>query len=127
MRTGKRYGGGIPALDDDNNEIGVLRMPAVVVPVATYTGWNLRNPTIGAPDALLGLAGGYIPFSRTKADREASGDPRPSIEERYGSFEEYRAQIMRAAAALVAEGYLLDEHLDGVEARAEANRGLFEK
>ena len=127
VRTDKRYGVGIPALDADNNEVGVLRMPAVVGPVATYTGWNLRNPTIGAPDALLPLAGGYIPFPRTRADREASGDPRPSVEERYGSFEEYRAQIMRAAEALVAEGYLLDEHLDGVEARAEANRGLFEK
>ena len=127
VRTGQRYGVGIPALDDDNNEIGVLRMPAVVVPVATYTGWNLRNPAIGAPDAPLGLAGGYIPFPRTKADREASGDPRPSVEERYGRFGEYRAQIMRAAEALVAEGYLLAEHLAGVEARAEANRGLFGK
>ena len=127
VRTGKRYGVGIPALDADNNEVGVLRMPAVVVPVATYTGWNLRNPMIGAPDALLPLAGGYIPFPRTKTERDASGDPRPSVEERYGSFEEYRAQIMRAAETLVAEGYLLDEHLAGVEARAEANRGLFEK
>ena len=127
VRTGKRYGVGVPALDEDNNEIGVLRMPAVVAPVATYTGWNLRNPTIGAPEALLGLAGGYIAFPRTKAERDASGDPRPSVEERYGSFDEYRARIMRAAAALVAEGYLLDEHLAGVEARAEANRGLFDK
>ena len=127
VRTGKRYGVGIPALDDDNNEVGVLRMPAVVAPVATYTGWNLRNPAIGAPEAPLDLAGGYIAFPRTKADREASGDPRPSVEERYGSFMEYRAQIMRAAEALVAEGYLLDEHLAGVEARAEANRGLFDE
>ena len=125
VRSGKRYGVRVPALDDDNNEVGVLRMPAVVVPVATYTGWNLRSPAIGAPEAPLGLAGGYIPFPRTKAEREASGDPRPSIGERYGSFEEYRAQIMRTAGALVAEGYLLDEHIAGVEARAEANRGLF--
>ena len=127
VRSGKRYGVRVPALDDDNNEVGVLRMPAVVVPVATYTGWNLRHPAIGAPDAPLGLAGGYIAFPRTKADREASHDPRPSVDERYDSFEEYRAQIMRTAGALVAEGYLLDEHIAGVEARAEANRGLFGK
>jgi len=127
IRSGKRYGVRVPALDDDNNEVGVLRMPAVVVPVATYTGWNLRNPASGAPDALLGLAGGYIAFPRTKMEREASGDPRRSVEERYGSFEEYRARIMRAAEALVAEGYLLDEHLADLEARAEANRGLFDK
>ncbi len=127
VRTGKRYGVRIPGLDDDNNEVGVLRMPAVVVPVATYTGWNLRNPATGAPDAPLGLAGGYIAFPRTRADREASGDPRPSVEERYGSFEEYRARIRRAGEALAAEGYLLPEHLGDVEARAEANRGLFDK
>lgn len=127
VRTGKRYGVRVPALDDDNNEIGVLRMPAVAAPVATYTGWNLRNPAIGAPAALLGLAGGYIPFPRTKADREASGDPRTSVEEWYGSFEAYRTQVLRAAEALVAEGYLLAEHLPGVEARAEANRGLFDR
>jgi hypothetical protein len=127
VRTGKRYGVRVPALDADNNEIGVLRMPAVVAPVATYTGWNLRNPAIGAPDAPLGLAGGYIAFPRTKADREASNDPRPSVQERYGSFEEYGARIMRAAEALVAEGYLLEEHLADVEERAEANRGLFDK
>ena len=127
IRSGERYGVRVPAFDDDNNEVGALRMPAVVTPVATYTGWNLRNPAIGVPDAPLGLAGGYIAFARTKADREASGDPRPSVEERYGGFEEYRARIMRAAEALVAEGYLLAEHLADVEARAEANRGLFDK
>ena len=126
-RTGQRYGVRVPALDADNNELGVLRMPAVVAPVATYTGWNLRNPEIGVPDAPLGLAGAYIAFPRTKADRESSGDPRPSVEERYGSFDAYRARIVRAAEALVAEGYLLGEHLAGVEARAEANRGLFDK
>ncbi len=127
VRSGRRYGVRVPALDDDNNEIGVLRMPAVVAPVATYTGWNLRNPAIGAPDALLRLAGGYVPFPGTKAEREASGDPRLSVEERFGGFEDYRAQIMRAAGALVAEGYLLDEHLADVEARAEANRRLFDR
>ena len=126
-RTGQRYGVRVPALDEDNNGLGVLRMPAVVAPVATYTGWNLRNPAIGAPAAPLGLAGAYIAFPRTRADRESSGDPRPSVEERYGSFEAYRAQIVLAAEALVAEGYLLNEHLEGVAARAEANRALFDK
>lgn len=127
VRSGGRYGVRVPALDADDNEVGVLRMPAVAVPVATYTGWNLRNPAIGAPDALLGLAGGYVPFARTKAGRQASGDPRPSVEERYESFESYRARVLRAAEALVAEGYLLPEHLPDVEARAEANRGLFDR
>ena len=77
LRGNERYGVRVPALDDDNNELGVLRMPAVAAPVATYTSWNLRAPAIGQPDALLGLAGGIIPFPNTRADREASGDPAP--------------------------------------------------
>ena len=127
VRSGERYRVRVPRLDADNNEVGVLRMPAVEVPVATYTGWNLRHPAIGAPGAPLGLAGGTIAFPKTKADREASGDPRPAVQERYGSFEAYRAATMRAAEALVAGGYLLDEHLADIEARAAANRALFDK
>ena len=125
LRGNERYGVRVPALDDDNNELGVLRMPAVAAPVATYTSWNLRAPAIGQPDALLGLAGGIIPFPNTRADREASGDPRRSVEERYASFDAYLAEVMRAGEALVADGYLLDEHLGDIKARAEANRSLF--
>ena len=125
LRGGERYGVRVPALDDDNNELGVLRMPAVAAPVATYTSWNLRAPAIGQPDALLGLAGGIIPFPKTRADREASGDPRRSVEERYASFDAYLAEVMRAGEALAADGYLLDEHLADIKARAEANRSLF--
>ena len=127
VRPGERYGVRVPALDEDNNELGVLRMPAVAAPVATYTSWNLRAPGIGQPGALLGLAGGFIPFPKTRADREATGDPRLSIEERYATFDDYLARTMRAAEALVAEGYLLDEHLSGVKARAEENRALFSR
>ena len=39
-RTGKRYPVSVPALDGDNNERGVLRLPAVTVPLATYTGYG---------------------------------------------------------------------------------------
>lgn len=127
LRAGDRYGVRVPAFDDDNNELGVLRMPAVAVPVATYTSWNLRARAIGQPGALLGLAGGIVPFAKTRANREASGDTRRSVEERYGGFDAYLAETMRAAEALAAEGYLLDEHLADIEARARANRPLFSR
>jgi len=126
-RTGARYGVRVPVLDDDNNERGVLRMPAMSVPVATYTGWNLRNPAIGVPEALLGLAGGYLVFPKTEADRTATGDPRRSIEERYANFDTYLTKTMRAAATLVMAGYLLDEHLTGIKQVAESYRPLFIK
>jgi hypothetical protein len=57
----------------------------VAVPLATYTGWNFRNPSIGQPGELLPLTGSYIPFAVTKAAREEARDPRLSIEERYGN------------------------------------------
>ena len=125
LRTGKRYAVRVPAFDADNNEVGVLRLPGLAVPVATYTSWNLRNPAIGAEDELLGLAGGYIPFPATEAERAAAGDPRPDLTSRYDGFDEYLAQYMAAAQRLVAEGYLLEEHLAGVKGGAESHRPLF--
>ena len=124
-RTGKAYGVRVPALDADNNERGVLQMPSVAVPLATFTGWNLRNPAIGAPDELLRLTGGRIPFPRTAAERERAGDPRRAVTERYGSFEEYVEQYMAAAGELEAAGYLLPEQLAGIEEWAQSARPLF--
>ena len=120
-----RYGVRVPVLDADNNERGVLRMPALSVPVATYTGWNLRNPSIGVPEALLGLAGGYLEFPKTERDRVASGDPRRSIEERYADFNTYLEKTMRAADTLILTGYLLEEHRAGIKAVSESHRPLF--
>ena len=127
LRTGKRYGVRVPALDKDNNERGVLRMPPVAVPLATFTGWNLRNPAIGAPDELLRLTGGRIPFPRTAADRVRSGDPRPAVTERYSSFADYRERFMAAANELEAAGYLLPEHMAGLKEGAQSARPLFGK
>ncbi len=125
LRTGKQYGVRVPALDADNNERGALQMPSVAVPLATFTGWNLRNPASGAPDALVRLTGGRIPFPRTAADRERNGDPRRAVTERYGSFEDYLEQYMAAAEKLVAAGYLVEEHMDELEAQARSARPLF--
>ena len=125
LRSGKHYPVRVPAFDADNNEVGVLRLPALAVPVATYTSWNLRNPAIGAEDELLGLTGGYVPFAATAADRAAAGDPRPDPITRYGGFDDYLAQYMAAARRLVAEGYLLEEHLPAVKAVAETHQPAF--
>ncbi len=125
-QTGKRYGVRVPALDADNNERGVLRLPSLEVPVGTYTGWNLRNPAIGAEDELLRLTGSYIPFPRTAAERMASGDPRRSLEERYRDFDEYLSRYMASAERLVRDGYLLPDHLVVVRAVALEHRATFD-
>ena len=72
---GKAYPHFVSAVDRDGNEVGGIRPPDVSVPLATYTGWNLRHPDIGAPDQLMGLMGMTIPFPATREEREARGDP----------------------------------------------------
>ncbi len=100
-------------LDESFNELGGIRLPDLSVPVATYTGWNLRDESIGNPGLFIGITGGLagwtLPLPTTRAERESTGDPRASIEERYASRDDYLEQATRAAMDLVAEGYLLAE------------------
>jgi hypothetical protein len=116
----------VPAFGPDANELGTLLHPAVAVPIGSYTGWNLRSEAIGAPGELLSLAGGYIPFAKTAANRKAAGDPRPALLERYKSFADYRDQYEAAAEKLVAERYLLPEDLPRAMALCEKFRPAFE-
>ena len=97
----------VPRVDADGNETGGLMMPEVAVPLATYTGWNNFRAESGPVDVLSSMQGSYIPFPRTRAQREQRGDPRLSIEERYGSRAEYLGRVSDAALALVEDGYLL--------------------
>jgi alpha/beta hydrolase family protein len=108
----------IPQVGPDGNEISGVRLPEVSVPLATYTGWNFRNSKIGGTNQLVALLGSYILLPQTKADREASHDPRASIAERYSSKEDYMDKIRKAADALVKQGYLLAEDVQPVTKRA---------
>ena len=92
------------------------------MPVATCTGWNFRNASIGGTNQLVTLLGSGIPFARTKAEREQAGDPRLSIEERYASVDDYLAKAAAVAEALVKGGYLLASDVPAVTRRIEAHR-----
>ncbi len=116
----------VPAYAADNHEPGTLLLPAIAVPIATYTSWNLRHRSIGAENELLALTGGYIPLPKTAAERQASGDPRPAILERYRDFEDYRQQYMAAAHKLCEQRYIMEEDLPRLEAAALKNRSFFE-
>lgn len=111
----------VSAVDADGNEVGGIRLPAVEVPLATYAGWNVRHPDIGGAGQVLSpggtVVGCAIPFAVTRAERLASGDPRPSIEERYGSREEYVERVRASAEALVESGYVLAEDLEALVAQ----------
>jgi len=97
----------VSALDADGNEVGGIRLPEQEVPLATFTGWQFRSERIGSPRTLIHLAGSYIPFARTAAERESNKDPRLSIEERYSGRTDYLAEVEAVAERLAQERYIL--------------------
>jgi hypothetical protein len=111
-KPGPAYGTRVSTVDDDGNERAGVAVPEVTVPLATHTGWNLRHPDVGGADQLLYFAGATLPFTRTRAERESTADPRPSIAERYRSRDDYLARVREAAKALVAARYLLEEDIE---------------
>jgi hypothetical protein len=108
----------VPQVDADGNEIGGIRVPEQSVPLATTTGWNFRAERIGNPTTIVALLGGYVPLARTRAEREARHDPRPSIEERYKGRDDYLQRIRAAATALVKDRFILEEDVEDVVQRA---------
>jgi hypothetical protein len=106
----------VSAVDADGNEIAGIRTPSIAVPLGTYTGWNVYR---AQPDELADRDGSFVPFARTKAEREAANDPRPSLEERYGNRDGYVAKVKAAADALVAERLLLPSDAKAFVAAAQ--------
>ena len=104
----------VSQVDKDGNELGGLRLPDVMVPLATTAGWNYRKASIGGTHLLYPLLGSYVPFATTKAERERTHDPRLSIEERYASREQYLKQVQEAAVPLVKDGYVLAEDVPAI-------------
>lgn len=98
----------VPQTDADGIDLGGIRMPEVAVPLATYTGWNLRDASIGAPEQLFSMQGSWIPFPlNTK-----SGDSRVPIKQRYANKAEYLDKVKAASLDLVAKRLLLERDVD---------------
>jgi hypothetical protein len=113
----------VPKVDGDGNEIDGVRSVTLQVPLGSYTGWNLRKAGY-AEGELCYLVGSFIPFGGTRAEREAAHDPRPSLEERYGSHAGYVAAVQKAAAVQVSAGFLLPEDAERVVEQAAASNVL---
>lgn len=111
--SGREYPLFFPPVDADGNPQGGIIPPEIAVPIATYSGRNVRADNF-APGELCGLAGSYIPFAATKQERTASGDPRPSIEERYKNAQDYMEKRKHAVDALVQQGFILPEDADAL-------------
>ena len=100
----------VPKVDADGNEIAGVKLPDVAAPMGTYTGWNPRRA--GFAEGESSLLGSYIPFAATAADRQASGDPRPSLQERYENHDAYVNAIAGAARELQESRLLLAEDVE---------------
>ena len=94
----------VPKVDRDGNDIAGIRSTMLQVPLGTYTGWNVRRTGFIGGE-ICGSTGSYVPFARTKTDR--GSDPRPSLEERYGTQTRYVELIRAATYHLEQQGFLL--------------------
>ena len=116
---GRDYAILVPQVDADGNDIAGIRSLDVAAGLGTNTGWNYSSKP-GVID-LAGLFGSYFPYAKTTAGRIAAGDPRPSLEERYGTQAGYVAAVTQAATDLVARRFMLQVDADAAIAAAAAN------
>jgi len=126
-RVGKAFPVLVPQVDADGNERDGVRLPEITVPLASYTGWNLRDASIGAPDQRVSFEASWLPFPLTAAEREKTKDPRKSIAERYAGREDFLTKFRGAVDDLVKRRWILEEDraalIDrGEQEWAEANR-----
>jgi len=104
-------------VDADGNEAAGVRLPDIAVPLATYSGWNEYKPPYPAGE-LADRDGSCLPFAVDKAARQAAGDPRPSIAERYKSGADYVAKVQAVVSALQKDRLLLAEDAKSYVERA---------
>jgi hypothetical protein len=109
----------VPQVNADGNERDGVLLPEMSVPLATYTGWNLRDRSIGAPEQRVSFEGSYVAFPRTSAERQKTGDPRRAVAERYAGRQDYLTRYSRAVDELVKQRWLLEEDRPRLMRRGE--------
>lgn len=113
----------VPRVDGDGNEISGVRSVQLMVPLGSYLGWNVQAEGFSKGEG-CGFAGGYIPFARTKSEREKNGDPRPSLEERYKDKAGFIARVQEAILKHQSDGWLSAADAAQILKQAE-NANLF--
>ena len=124
--TGKPYPALVSNVDHDGNELCGIHLPGVAVPLATVMGWNLRHPETGGSGQTHMTMGSTLPFAFTQQEREDTSDPRPSVEERYSSRDDYLKRVEATAQELVSQGYMLEEDIQTVSHQAGERYDLLE-
>ena len=122
------YGALVPAVNADNNDLAnsTILPPAIMVPLATFTPWNLRAVATGAEKSLARLSGGYIPFAADTVTALQALDPRNSVAGLYTSFENYLDKYEAATDKLIEEGYLLPGFKEAYMNIARSSEAVFE-
>lgn len=113
----------VPKVDADGNETSGIQSPLLQAPLGTYLGWNVTRTGFYKGRG-CGFAGGFIPFAKTKAERLATGDPRPSLEERYHDHAGYVAVVKKAVEGLLHQHFLLPEDAERLIRQAEESNVL---
>jgi hypothetical protein len=122
-KSGPSYSIYVPASNADGLNVGGVRPLEIRVPVGTHTGWNVRAKEFRGPN-MCPLTGSFVPFAATADARAAAGDPRKSLQERYGSHDGYVNAVREQAKALVAERFLLEEDAARFVKQAETGEVL---
>jgi len=127
--SGPVYPSFVSKVDRDGNEIAGIRLPPVEAPIATTSGWGLRSAAFGGGPAGGNMdgceaSGQWIAFKTTKAERQAAGDPRQSLEERYGSHDGYVKAVAKAARDLQKRRLLLEQDVQRYIDAAQASTVL---
>jgi hypothetical protein len=126
-KVGKAFPVLVPQIDADGNERDGVRLPEVTVPLASYLSWNLRDPSIGAPEERVPFELSFVPFPKTEADRRQSGDPRKSVAERYSGRNDYLARFTKAIDGLIEQRWILPEDRAAMLHRGEQEWDLATK
>jgi hypothetical protein len=115
-----------PRVNSDGNEFGGVPVVLLEAPLGTYLGWNI---TAGGArpfhqGQICNYVGGMIPFAKTMSERQALGDPRPSLQERYGDHAGYVNAVVKAVERVQKSGFLLPEDGQRLIQEAQASKVL---
>ena len=113
----------VPRVNVDGNEIVGVPSVNLSAPLATYSGWNTYAAG-SYKGQQCALSGSSWPFAETKALRVAAGDPRASLEERYGTHAGFVCQVTAAANKAVAQRFLRASSVATLVAQAQASNVL---
>ena len=112
-----------PTVNSDGNETAGIPSVLLQAPLGTYVGWNtIATGALEGQDTAL--TGAFFPFEETLAERVTAKDPRPSLEERYGTHAGYVCVVTRAADKNVSERFLLRSAATTMISEAEASNVL---